>query len=251
MTKGLSERQRTILELLSEDSGLTVTALSSRLGVSAVTVRNDLDRLAEAGHIVRARGRALPAYHPTILESLRKRRRQKARIARAAARLIADGDNVMISAGTTASLIGQYLLAKRDVHVVTNSTLLFRAARVSPAVRITLVGGEFRPSGEALVGPLALRGLEQFHVKTAFVGADGFSVEKGITAHLVELAEVVRKMAGQAERAVVVADSSKCGRAGFAHILPLEAIETIVTDDGLSAAQRRELEAIGINVILA
>ena len=244
----LTDRQREVLRLLSEDSTLSVTKMSEVLGVSDVTVRNDLNRLAAKGHIIRTRGGGLPAFHPSIVERQKQNVREKARIARAAADCIADGDNIMIIAGTTTALIAQHLLGKQDVHVVTNSTLLFPPARINPSVRITLVGGEFRPSAEALVGPVTLRDLEQFHVKTAFLGADGFSVDQGLTAHLVEIAEIVRRMARQAEQTVLVSDASKYGRAGFAHILPLGAVDRIITDTRLADHARRELEDLDITV---
>ena len=249
MTDMLSDRQRRILEILSDDGSASVATMSEMLDVSAVTVRSDLNRLATAGHIVRTRGGALAAFHPSIIERRRQHVKEKARIAKAAAERIDDGDHVIICAGTTTALIAQHLLGKRDVHVVTNSTLLFSCARVSPSVRITLVGGEFRPSAEALVGPVTIRNLEEFHVKTAFLGTDGFSREKGITAHLVDIAEVVRKMAAQATRTVLLADSSKYGNVGFARILPLTRINTIITDAAFRGADRRDVEGLGIEVV--
>lgn len=249
LTNNLTDRQKMVLSLLAEDGTLSVAEISEKLGVSVVTVRSDLNRLAAKGHILRTRGGALPAFHPSVAERLRKNVHEKARIARAAAELIHDGENVMIIAGTTTALIAQHLLGKRDIHIVTNSTLLFPPARVNPSVHITLVGGEFRPSAEALVGPITLRDLEQFHVKTAFLGTDGFSLEQGITAHLVEIAEIVRKMAAQAETLVLVADSSKYGHIGFAHILPLEDIDTLITDNGFRDEDRAKLQEQGIAVI--
>ena len=249
LTNHLTDRQRVILKLLSEDGSVSVTQISGLLSVSAVTVRSDLERLEAKGLIVRTRGGGLPAYHPSIVERLKRNVGEKTRIAKAAAELIHDGDSVMIIAGTTTAPIAQHLFGKRDVHIVTNSTLLFPPARINPTVRITMVGGEFRPDVEALVGPITLRDLEQFHVKTAFLGTDGFSLEKGITAHVVEIAEIVRKMAAQAEKTVLVADSSKYGRIGFAHILPVTEIDTLITDKGLKDEDRRALEEAGIAVI--
>ena len=173
---------------------------------------------------------------------------EKNRIARLAAELISDGDTVMIEAGTTTALIGKYLFGRRDVHVVTNSTLLLPYARANPAIHLTLTGGEFRPLTESFVGPIALSELEQFHVRTAFIGTDGFSPETGLTTHLVEGAEIVRKMSLQAERVVLVADSTKYGRAGFAHVLPLEAVAICCTDTGLADQHRAEIESQAVEV---
>ncbi len=237
----LSDRERRILDILADDAGISVSGLGERLEVSSVTVRSDLKGLAEKGFIVRTKGGAFPAFHPNILERQKSMVEEKKRVAKAAAGLIEDGDNVIIVAGTTAGLIVKYLLGKRDVHIVTNSTMVLPYGRINPSLRITFVGGEFRPSAEAMVGPIALRELEQFHVDKAFVGTDGFSVDHGLTAHLVELAEIVKKTADQAGEIILVADSSKYGKAGFAHILPLSRVGRIVIDDGLKDEDREVL----------
>jgi DeoR/GlpR family transcriptional regulator of sugar metabolism len=155
---------------------------------------------------------------------------------------------VMIVAGTTTALIPRFLLGKRDVHIVTNSTLLLPYVRINPSLNVTLVGGHFLPSAEAMVGPIAIRQIKEFHVRLAFLGTDGFSLEKGFTAHQMEVAEVVKQMAGQAEEAVLCADSSKYGNAGFAHILPLTEVSLIITDNRLASDSSLDLEATGISV---
>jgi DeoR/GlpR family transcriptional regulator of sugar metabolism len=251
MIVNLPERKREVLKILSEDWGTSISDISSRLNVSTVTIRSDLDALAEEGFIVRTRGGALPAFHQTIYNRQKTRVLEKTLIAQTAANLIEDGDHIMIVAGTTTAAIARYLLGIRDLHIVTNSTLLLPYARINPSLHLTLVGGQFCPSAEAMTGPIALRELEQFHVKTAFLGTDGFSPKSGITANLLEVAEVVRKVATQAENRILVADSSKYGRAGFAHILPLNSITSLITDDGIDPENVVLLEKMGISVKIA
>jgi len=244
----LSGRRKEILRILSEDANATVTEISDRLSVSTVTIRSDLEGLSENGYIIRTRGGAIPAFHQSILDRQRAMAEGKARIAKAAADRVADGDKVMIVAGTTTALIARFLLGRRDVHIVTNSTLLLPYVRINPSLHVTLVGGQFLASGEAIVGPMALRELEQFHVRLAFLGTDGFSLESGFTAHQVDIAEVVKHMAGQADESILCADSSKYGKAGFAHILPLTQISSIITDDGFDLPSKKKLEKQGIQV---
>ncbi len=248
MTAALSEREREILRILAEDSGVSVSMISEQLKVSAVTIRSDLNRLAERGLVVRTRGGAFPAFHPSILERQKRNMQAKTAIAKTAADLIEDGDHVMISAGTTTALIPKFLLGKQEIHIVTNSTLIVPYARINPALHVTFVGGEFRASAEAMVGAIALREVERFHVKTAFIGTDGFSLETGVTANLVELAEVVKTMTAHAEQRVVVADSDKYGNAGFARIGPLTDMSAIVTDDNLDKKIVSELEENGLSI---
>ena len=234
--------------MLAENSNLSVSDISKYLQVSTVTVRTDLTGLEENGFITRTRGGALPVFHQGILDRQRYRKSEKQHIARIAAQLVADGDTIMIEAGTTTAMVAKYLLGKRDIHIVTNSTLLLPYARMNPSIHLTVTGGEFRPQTESFVGPVALRALEQFHVRLAFVGTDGFSLDKGLTTHLVEGAEIVRMMAGQAEKTILVADSSKYERAGFASVLPLSAIHCLISDKGLDAAGIKVIETSNIEV---
>ncbi len=244
----VNDRKKEILQILAEEGSVSVAEISKSLKVSAVTVRNDLSTLADQGYVVRTRGGAESAFHRSIIVRRRHRCEQKNRIARLAAEMVADGDTIMIEAGTTTALIGKYLFGRRDVHVVTNSTLLLPFARTNPSIHLTVTGGEFRPLTESFVGPVALSELDQFHVRVAFIGTDGFSAETGLTTHLVEGAEIVRKMAAQAEGVVLVADSSKYGRAGFARVLPLERIDICITDSELGEEELRMIESLFVDV---
>lgn len=247
----LNERERRVLSLLIADPHIGVNAMSGHLDVSAVTVRGILDDLAEKGYLIRTRGGALPAFHPEILLRQRASAEVKATIAEAAAALIEDGDTVMIEAGTTTALIGRYLLGKRGLKVVTDSTLLLPYARSNPALSLTFVGGSFRPEAESMVGPTAVHHLEQFQVRTAFIGTDGFSLENGLTTHMMEAAEVVRTMHHRSERTVLLADSGKWGQLGFARIIPLEDVDILVTDAGFPGCDRGEIEKRGVELLIA
>lgn len=248
MIQNLNEREKQVLDLLMEDDNPSVTTMSERLQVSPVTIRSSLNGLAEKGVIVRTWGGAAPAFHPDILERQRQRTEAKSRIAKHAATLISEGQTVMVEAGTTTALVGKFLFGKRDVQIVTNSALLIPYARANPSLWLTVVGGTFRPATESFVGPIALQQLERFHVDLAIVGTDGFSVAGGTSTHLVEGAEIVKKMSAQADQTILLADSSKYGRRGFVHVLPLTDFDTVLTDDELSDTAMEEMESIGARV---
>jgi DeoR family galactitol utilization operon repressor len=244
----LNERERTILDKLSENGTVTVTTLAQDLGLSEVTIRADLKDLEDKGWINRTRGGAAPVMHRQILERQKERQEEKNAIARAAAALVADGEVIMIEAGTTTALIAKYLTGKRDVHIVTNSTLVFSYARMNPNLQITMTGGEFRRPTESLVGPIALETIARLNVRLAFVGTDGFTLERGMTTHLVEGAEIVKAMKAHANTTVLVADSSKYGKIGFSSVLPLNCMDLILTDEGLGEQPAAELKEAGINI---
>jgi len=241
--------EKRILSMIADNNSVNVADIAKILDVSAVTVRNYLATLEEKGLIVRCKGGALPAFHPSILERQRHRTEEKQRIARAAADMVHDGEAIMIEAGTTTALVTKYLLGRRDIHVVTNSVLLLQYARNIPTLHLTVAGGEFRPATESFVGSQTLRQLEEFHVATAFIGTDGFSLENGLTTHLMEGAEVVRKMVERADRVVLVADSAKYGRKGFVKVLDMASVHRIVTDSALPVEAVETFASIHVDVV--
>lgn len=251
MSSSFAERKSVILDLLMQESSVSVSELAKRLNVTVVTARSDLAALEEEGLLVRTHGGAVPAQHPKILERMQAEKGVKGEIAKSAAAMIEDGDTIIVSAGTTTALIAKYLLGRKNIHIVTNNTLLLSYARTNPQVRVTLVGGEFRPEEEGVVGPMALLALDQFHVTKAFIGIDGASVKQGFTAHFVESADLVRKMAEQAGDVIVLSDSGKFGKPGFARILPFGGVDALVTDSDLTEEFEAELTRADVRVTKA
>jgi DeoR family galactitol utilization operon repressor len=248
VTAELNDRERLILDRLSAEGTVSVAAFAKELGLSEVTIRADLKTLEDKGWLNRTRGGAAPSMHRALLERQKLRLEEKNAIAKEAAALVRDGDLIMIEAGTTIALVAKYLQGKRDIHIVTNSTLVFSYARLNPNLQITMTGGEFRRPTESLVGPIALDTIKRLNVRLAFVGTDGFSLDRGITTHLVEGAEIVKAMKARAEMTVLLADSSKFGKAGFIGVLPLSEMDLIITDEGFDDAAAAELAGAGINI---
>ncbi len=234
MTVDRVDRQGAILARLAGDGVLAVSPLAAELGVSEVTVRADLQALEDQGLLVRTRGGARSSTLKHILQRQKINVEQKERIAAAAAALVSDDDTVMVEAGTTAALIVRFLAGRKGVQIVTNSTLVFSNARLNPALNIILTGGVFRRDSESMVGPIAKRSIEEFNVRLAFLGTDGFSPERGLTTRFVEGGEVATVMRDRAAETWLVADSSKFGQAGFVSFLPLSGITGIITDSQIS-----------------
>jgi DeoR family galactitol utilization operon repressor len=246
-----SEKERLIINLLSESPSLTNAKLADELGVSPVMVRHYLDSLVEKGALHRVRGGASLSQHPDIIARQKSMIDQKKAIAKAAARMVNDGNSVMIEAGTTTALTAKYLLGRRNVLVVTNSSLVLPYARINPGLALTILGGVFQTRTESFVGPIALAELERFHADIAFVGTDGWSVSEGFTTHHVEGAEVLKKMSERSGRTVMLADSSKFGKPGFCRTLPLERVDLLITDSGLPKDVVSELDGLGKKYLFA
>ncbi|HZJ88087.1 MAG TPA: DeoR/GlpR family DNA-binding transcription regulator [Sphaerochaeta sp.] len=247
----LTPREELILQRLRTGEEYPVTRLSEELGVSAVTIRADLRNLDAKGLVIRRHGKVLAASSPQTSVRDGTNAAQKEAIARVAATLVEENDCVMITNGSTCSLIPRYLFGMQGLKIVTNSTLILPYARANPHLHITLVGGEYRPQAEALVGPAAIEQIEDYHVSTTFFGTDGFTLEHGLTTGLVENSQVVQRMCAQATHRVLCVDSSKVGNRGFVRIMPVTEVDTIVTDSGFPKELNLQLTELGVEVIIA
>ena len=120
------ERRRKILELTQRDGRVVVKDLARRFSTSLITIRKDLESLHQMGRLQRAHGGALPLdatalRDPTLHEKEQLHRREKLKIASAAARLVRPGHVVILDSGTTTTAIARAIKHVRDLTVITNA----------------------------------------------------------------------------------------------------------------------------------
>jgi DeoR family transcriptional regulator, aga operon transcriptional repressor len=244
MSSKTDERANKILRLLLSHGKTSVEELTSRFDTSPASVRRDLARLEARGLVHRTHGGAMLAdqavYEPFRFdESFATREdrfaKEKRRIAAAAAEMIGEGETVGFSAGTTTAQVARLLKHRKRLNVVTNAVNICLELGSNTGVNTILTGGSLRwPGAFSLVGPTAVESLRAFSLQRVFVGVCGVDAEHGASIIEPEEAAVVRSMVRQARQVVVVADSSKTGQCSPALICPVDAIDLLITDDGIS-----------------
>ncbi|GHG48806.1 DeoR family transcriptional regulator [Sinomonas cellulolyticus] len=242
-----AERQAYIVAELERREAVRVTELAAALGVSEMTIRRDIEQLELQGLARRVHGGAARPTEVGFAElgfaaKSEHRPDAKGAIAARALELVRPGATIFVTAGTTTFTFAQLLATVPDLTVATNSIKVAEALgdASNGSVRTILTGGERTPS-EALVGPLATSTLRQLHVETCFMGVHGLHPRAGLTTPNMLEAETNRAAAESAARLVVLADHSKYGLVSLARILPLSAVDTLITDDALSTSALEEL----------
>ncbi len=246
----IQARRGEILARLRAAGSISVHEMSRAFGVSASTIRRDLESLAGGGAIRFHGGMkiAAPARESVFEEKRDRSVSLKAAIARFAAERIQDGQTVFLNAGTTTLALFREI-RDRDICIVTNNIAIVMEADTARA-DLLLVGGQYREKSRSLVGGMAEQSLAQAFADFCFLGTNGVSPERGLTTILHQEAEVNRAMAARARRIICIADSSKIGvDAGFVS-LPLEKVDSIIADDGADRALLAELESTGTRVEL-
>lgn len=227
--------------------------LSRELGVSAVTIRSDLEALEAQGLLKRNHGGAVSTrvlrFHPDFLHKSSLHRREKEAIAARALELIEDGDRLLLDAGSTVLALARALQG-RALTVVTHSLYLLNELINAPCIELIAVGGLLHPENLCFVGPLAEAFIEGLHVDTAFLGVNGVSA-RGLSVTSPLEAGIKRKMIQAARRVVVLADSSKFGVDSFIEVAPLEAVDQVVTDAAIPARHLNRLSRAGVEVLVS
>lgn len=256
MTSGFipADRQKRIQRLLQERGVVKVTDLSSLLGVSEITIRRDLDVLERNGDLERTHGGAVynqrMRIEPRYAQKDAIHREEKEAIGRAAAKLVEVGDTLLINSGSTTKQVIRSLKMS-NVRIITSNLGAVIEAQESE-MELILIGGLLRSQSNSLVGSLATLSLQQVYGSKAFIGVDGLSVKYGLTTPILEEAEIAREMIRRTPGPViVVADHSKLSVVSNFMSAPIDQVDILVTDQGLSNELREELEKIGIKVIIA
>jgi DeoR family fructose operon transcriptional repressor len=246
------ERKREILNLLNIQKKVKTLELSQLFNVSEPTVRRDINEMEEQGLLVRTHGGAIAIerseMEPSFIDKLDRYNQEKHEIARLAAGLIKDHDTVILDSGTTTVAIAQNIKAKH-VTVITNSLDVAMVLEDNLEIELILTGGQMRWNTRAMVGAIAESALGAFRVNLAFVGTNAFS-EKGFTTPNLIEAQTKKKMIEIADRAFIVADSSKYGKTQLCLISELEGVSGIISDNHLPAAFIAYCEQKEIDVIV-
>jgi DeoR/GlpR family transcriptional regulator of sugar metabolism len=247
-----AERQQKIIDILVQNKRASVSELSQLFSVSEVTVRADLQTLAEQNLIVRTHGGAvLISPVPELSLTLRRQKQvqEKASIGAAAAELVSNGDAVFLDASSTALVVAHQLRRHRDLTVLTHSLAVAQALLDAPSVTVVLAGGILQRDTISLIGVGGLAPLRDFNIQTGFFGAHGLSMQDGLTDVSAGEAEVKREVIAMCRQVVAIIDATKWGRVGPASFANFQDLDVIVTDNQAPANLVEQARAKGMRVI--
>ncbi|HEY4357266.1 MAG TPA: DeoR/GlpR family DNA-binding transcription regulator [Acidobacteriaceae bacterium] len=253
-------RYQAILRAVHTTGSVTVEFLSEQLQVTVVTIRRDLDALERKGLLHRTHGGAVPI-QPLFYEPFRRERSfmmqverladEKRRIGYAAAALIKPDETICVTPGTTAAAVVRALPLNYNLTVVTSTANVVMELSKRKDIKVFVTGGTLHGEWFSLVGPHAVRSLENITIHRFFVGADGLDAEWGATSFDQDEAELLRAMAEHARCRIAVVDHTKLGTAGNWRICKTEELHTVVTDTGADDAALQRFSSMGIEVIRA
>ncbi len=263
------ERHRRILRSLDGRDAVSYEELLGIVDASTATLRRDVEQLREAGRLRRIRGgvapasgasdypppsvHALPVAHPSqsyvFGDKLVQNVAAKDAIARAALGLVETTDSLILFGGTTVARFAE-LLPPTGMTVLTDSLPVANHLSLYTRNRVFVTGGEVFAARQIVLSPFEEGELFHFAASTFFLGCHAVS-QTGIMEDDPLPLRAARSLAQQAQRIVVLADSSKFLETRSLVVFPLKEVDVFVTDDGITDGARFMLESEGVQVIAA
>jgi DeoR family fructose operon transcriptional repressor len=249
-----AERRARIVELLKERRAVRVSLLSDDLAVSEMTIRRDLERLEAEGLLSRTHGGAIlkrrMVEEPLYLDNVHANTEEKQRIARGAAAMIAPGDTVFLSSGTTAAQVLRHVDPDLQARVITHNVGALAEAQ-GMRLEVVLLGGLYHPRVNAVEGALPAELVASFHANKMILGVDGVDLSDGLTTPSIGIASIERAMLRQTRGDVIaLADRSKIGVVGDVVICTFDQVDVVIIDDGVGEDVREELVRLGVRYVV-
>ena len=228
------ERRKIILEKVHEEKKVIVSELSKEFEVSEETIRRDLEKLAEEGHVIKSYGGAVINEIGSIDLPFNVRWKANAvgkqKIANLVSQEIMDGEHIFLDASTTAVFIAKNIKQKKNLTIVTNSIEILLELSDVTGWNIIDTGGILKGDSMSLVGKKATDNIEKYNADKVFLSCKGINQKKGVTEGNDEMASIKQSMIDSAAKVYLTVDSSKFDKVGFASICPLSEIDVVITD---------------------
>ena len=228
-------RQALLLEAVRQHGSQTVEALASRFGVTLQTVRRDVQRLSEAGLLVRFHGGArVPA---STIENIAYRQRRhlhpkaKERIAVAVAEQVPDECSLIINIGTTTEAVAEQLRRRRKgLRVITNNLNVAAILSDKPDFEVIVAGGLVRSRDHGIVGEATVDFIRQFRVDIGLIGISAIEPDGTLRDFDFREVKVAQAIVEHSREVWLAADHSKFKRPAMVELGRLDQIDLLFTD---------------------
>lgn len=248
----LDQRRTNILKFIEEKGFVSLQELADHFHISESTARRDVEYLDGVCQVKKTRGGAsyigesLTAFDDRRIQALK----QKEEVARAVAELLEPGEVVLLDGGTTTLEVAKRILeTSKSMTVATNSVPIINLLFNQPNIELITIGGYVYPKTGVALGPIAQAALKSVHARRLVMSVGGIT-EQGLFNTNSLLVETERQMMESSDEVWVVTDSSKFGKSALARLCPLDAMDRLVVDAGISPEWQQRLVDAGVDVVV-
>jgi DeoR family transcriptional regulator of aga operon len=249
------ERQQRILDLINKERRASVKELSTLFNTSEVTVRNDLNKLSKQGYIIRTHGGAIYTdenrnRNTKHVPGNNLQNSMKEDIGKVATSFVKNGDVIFIGSSITAYNMVPYLEQKHDITIITNSIRVLCSLANMHNIHVITIGGKLKKETMSMVNYSFENILKVINIGKVFLGADGFTIEDGLTAIYEEEVQIKKKILEKCKIIYALIDSTKWGKTSLIKLVETDSIDKFITDANAPRDMINQLQRKGIETIL-
>ncbi|MBR9891362.1 DeoR/GlpR transcriptional regulator [bacterium] len=248
------DRRQQILDALVRNGAVQLDELAEQFAVSKMTIHRDLDDLEGEGLLRKIRGGATIEPGSQFESDFRFRHLQgqelKSRMARAALDRVEPGMTVMINDGSTATVLGEMLVEKRPLTVITNNDAVMEALKSETGMTVIALGGRYSAKYNAWVGRVTERALAELRADLAFISTP--AAAEGRVYHMDDdITGVKRGMMDAAAQSVLLVNHLRFGQTALHVLAEYAEFAAVVTDAEPSQDERARIGTAGAALLVA
>lgn len=249
-------RLKNIYELLQRDGSVEINKLCRMFNVTDMTVRRDLDSLAQKYDIIRTHGGAMLAdsnriSEPPYEKRIRRNEELKTAIAKKAYSLLKQENKVFIDSGTTTYNVAKHMQYKDKFTVVTNGLNIANELMNRDSVSVLLIGGDLEKNTRSTRGALAVEQMQHFKVDIAFLGSNAIGEDGYLYLGSTSETGMKKAVIEAAAKTYVLLDSTKFGKYSLISYAHGREISGVITDANVDRELCKKLMDIGVNIMIA
>jgi len=246
----MAERHQLILQILEKDGKLIAKDLGLELNVSEDTIRRDLGKLSKSGMLQRVHGGALPRSPSAVRFSTRPQTSSlKIAMARAAIKMINDGQVIILDGGTTTLQIAKEFPPNLKITVITNGPPIALILAEHPNIEVIIAGGRLQKDSIVSTGAETINMLQKIHADCCFLGIYGIHPDEGITNPNLEEAYVKKTMIDRSAEVIGLASAEKLGTATTYTVGATNNLTHLITEKKVTAKMLEPYKKQGITVV--
>ncbi|OCT14669.1 DeoR family transcriptional regulator [Paenibacillus pectinilyticus] len=230
MHNQLNQRQQQILDRMAIDGEVKIIELKELFEVTEMTLRRDMEKLEQWGHIKRTFGGAILVGADIALhERNGVLIEEKMKIGKLAAQLIQPGESIFLDGGSTTLQVAKYIQPGHTITVVTNA-LNIATELQGKQIPTIVIGGMLMGQTSTMVGPVAAETIAKMAFNRVFLGTTGVTIKYGFSNSNMHEAEIKRLAIQQGAEINIVMDATKGGKQDLFSFASLDAVNRIITD---------------------
>jgi DeoR/GlpR family transcriptional regulator of sugar metabolism len=247
------ERYQKIVDLVNRKNAVTVDEICERFHISQSTVSRDLQRLNQAGKLLKTHGGAISnstglSTEPSFTYRKKQFMEEKQRIAKKAVEYIQPGETIILDSGTTTFWMAEFLGEIENLSIWTNDLFLALELLNHENIEVTMLGGKLRRKYFNAMGALTNQLIQNIHIDRFFVGVDAINVDGGLMVYSIEEAELKRSMIEKSKETIVVCDHSKFEKMALMSICSIKNVQKVITGKETDGKAIDLIRKLNINV---